>query len=57
MIELLCALVLGMVLGFLLKKENTPPLVEILQNQVEKLEEDVAYYKDLCKWHAERNKQ
>jgi len=57
MIELLCALVLGMVFGFLLKKENTPPLVEILQNQVEKLEEDVAYYKDLCKWHAERNKQ
>ena len=54
MIELICALVIGLVFGYLLKKEKQPPIVEILQNQVEKLEEDVAYYKDLCKWHVEQ---
>jgi hypothetical protein len=53
MIELMCAIALGMLFGYLLKKEQQPPIVEILQNQVEKLEEDVAYYKDLCKWHVE----
>ena len=54
MFELICALVIGLVFGYLLKKEKQPPIVDILQNQVEKLEEDVAYYKDLCKWHTER---
>ena len=57
MIELVCALSLGVLIGFLLKKEQQPPLLEILQNQVEQLEKDVSYYKDLCKWHSERNKQ
>lgn len=57
MIELMCALALGMVFGYLLNREKQPPIVSILQNQVEQLEKDVAYYKDLCKWHSERNKQ
>ena len=55
MFELICALVIGMVFGYLFRKEQQPPIIEILQNQVEKLEEDVDYYKDLCKWHTERN--
>jgi len=54
MIELLFALLIGALFGFFLRKEKEPPIVEILQNQVEKLEEDVAYYKNLCKWHTER---
>ena len=54
MIDLLIAVAIGMVFGYLFKKEKQPPIIEILQNQVEKLEEDVAYYKDLCKWHTER---
>jgi hypothetical protein len=57
MIELLCALVVGLVLGYLFSKEKTPPVIEILTNLVEHLEKEVAYYKDLCKWHAERNKK
>jgi hypothetical protein len=56
MIELLCALAIGMIFGYLFSKEKHPPIVKVLQNQVEKLEEDVKYYKDLCKWHVERNK-
>lgn len=54
MFELICALVIGLVFGYLLKKEKQPPIIDILQNQVEKLEEDVAYYKNLCKWHVEQ---
>jgi hypothetical protein len=45
-----------MIIGYLFKKEQSPAVVEVLQNQVEKLEKDVVYYKDLCKWHAERKK-
>jgi chaperonin cofactor prefoldin len=56
MIELLFAVAIGMILGYLLKKEQQPPVVDILNNQVEHLEKEVKYYKDLCKWHAERNK-
>jgi hypothetical protein len=54
MFELLCALAIGIVIGYALKKEQKPPVVDILTSQVEQLEEKVAYYKDLCKWHAER---
>jgi uncharacterized membrane protein YraQ (UPF0718 family) len=54
MFELICALVIGLVFGFLLKKEKQPPIVEILQNQVEFYEKELKYYKNLCKWHAER---
>jgi chaperonin cofactor prefoldin len=56
MIELMCAVAVGLVFGYLLSKEKQPPAVDILTNQVELLEKEVAYYKDLCKWHTERNK-
>ena len=54
MFELICALVIGLIFGYLLKKEKQPPIVEILQNQVEIYEKELKYYKDLCKWHTER---
>jgi hypothetical protein len=57
MIELLLALIIGMVLGYSLKKEQKPPIVDTLTNQVEYYEKELKYYKDLCKWHAERNKK
>jgi hypothetical protein len=53
MIELLFAFLIGMVLGYCLKKEPKPPITDVLTNQVELLEESIAYYKDLCKWHVE----
>jgi len=56
MIDLLCAFAIGIVFGYAMKKEPKPPAVDILANQVEYLEGEVKYYKDLCKWHAERNK-
>jgi hypothetical protein len=57
MIELMCALAIGMVLGYSLKKEPKPPAVDILSNQIEYYEKELKYYKNLCKWHAERNKK
>ena len=53
MFELICAVIIGMVFGYLLKKDNQPPAVEILTNQVEYYEKELKYYKDLCKWHLE----
>jgi hypothetical protein len=56
MIELICAVFIGAIFGYISKKGN-PTLNVELYNQVEKLKEEVAYYKDLCKWHADRNKK
>lgn len=53
MIELLLALAIGMAFGYLLKKEQQPPVIEILQNQVELYEEKIDYYKKLCLSHVE----
>ena len=54
MIELFCAVVIGAIFGYISKKGN-PTLNIELYNQVEKLEEDVAYYKKLCKEISEEN--
>jgi len=57
MFDLICALAIGMLLGYCLKKEQKPPIVDTLTIQVEYYEKELKYYKDLCKWHAERNKK
>jgi len=57
MIELLCALAIGIILGYLLKKEKQPPIVDTLTNQVEYYEKELKYYKDLCKWHVEQKEK
>lgn len=53
MIELFCALAVGLILGYFLKKEKEPPAVDILCNQVEHLEKEIDYYKKLCLSHVE----
>jgi hypothetical protein len=53
MIELLISLGIGIILGYSFKKEQKPPVVDILNNQVEYYEKELKYYKNLCKWHAE----
>jgi hypothetical protein len=57
MFDLICAVAIGILLGYCLKKEQKPPIVDTLTNQVEHYEKELKYYKDLCKWHAERNKK
>ena len=55
MIDLIIALLIGVVIGYLLRKEKEPPMVEILTNQVEKLEEDIEYYKKVTRKIVEEN--
>jgi hypothetical protein len=52
--EYIIVFIIAFAFGYLLKKEHQPPIIKILQNQVEFLEKEVAYYKNLCKWHTER---
>ena len=54
MIELLFALLIGMIFGYILKT-NKPVVNSELHDKVNKLEEEIRYYKDLCKWHTQRN--
>ena len=53
MIELICALIFGLFFGYSLRPHKVPINLE-LYTKVNKLEEEVSYYKNLCKWHAER---
>jgi hypothetical protein len=57
MFELICALAIGLILGFSLKKEQQPPLTTILENQVEHLEKELDYYKKLCQTLADENSE
>jgi hypothetical protein len=57
MFELMCALALGMFLGYLLKGDKKPPIATTLQNQVESYEKELKYYKNLCKWHVEQKEK
>ena len=49
----------GVLLGFIIhyNKKPQPPAIEVLSNQVQELEKQLAYYKDLCKWHVEEKEK
>ena len=49
----------GFLLGIFVgaNKKEKLPIVEILSNQVQELERQLAYYKDLCKWHVEEKEK
>lgn len=55
MIEVIVAMIIGIVLGYIFRGEKHPPAVDILTNQVEKLEKDVLYYKKLTKQLSDEN--
>ena len=57
MFDLICALAIGIILGYLLKKEQHSPIVDTLTNQVEHYEKELKYYKNLCKWHVEQKEK
>jgi hypothetical protein len=46
-------------IGFLIGRHGNPsPMInESLQNKIDILENDVKYYKDLCKWHVEEKRK
>ena len=49
----------GFLLGIFVRtnKKEKLPIVEVLSNQVQELERQLAYYKDLCKWHVEEKEK
>jgi hypothetical protein len=55
LIELFIAFIVGMILGYVLKGEKQIPFDNISTNQVEKLKEDIEYYKNLTKKLVDEN--
>ena len=53
---MVCAFIIGAIFGYI-SKTSKPTLNVELYNQVEKLKEEIAYYKDLCKWHVEQKEK
>ena len=50
--------VFGVLFGYFMRRDVKPPvLVDVLQCQVEELENQVNYYKDLCNWHVEEKEK
>ena len=55
MIEYIFTLIIGMILGYILKSEKHPVIAEASDNQIKRLQEDVDYYKKLTKQLADEN--
>ena len=57
-IELVLGFLIGAIIGHLLKPKNKDLEEQraIYDKKVIQYEIDIAYYKELCKWHVERNK-
>lgn len=53
------AFAIGFVIGALLRRKDKDCAEDIrmYERQIKAHEETIAYYKDLCKWHAERNRK
>jgi hypothetical protein len=49
----------GILFGILIshRRKDNRPIVEVLTNQVEELEHQVEYYKDLCAWHVDEKEK
>ena len=49
----------GGLLGYIIGRMGQKPTTndETLQNQIDILQDDVKYYKDLCKWHVEQKRK
>ena len=57
MIELIIAILIGTAIGYLIRNEQRPPIVDELYQQIKKMEEDIRYYKKLTKNLVEENTQ
>jgi len=57
MTEIGLAFIIGFMIGLVMrpKDKDLKEQQEIYNTLYKKYAEDIQYYKDLCKWHAERN--
>ena len=59
MIEVLTYLAV-LLIGYLAgrdTKQEPPPAIDIMSNQVAELEKKIKYYKELCLWHVEEKEK
>jgi hypothetical protein len=59
MMDILLAFLIGMGVGVLTRPKNVSLEEQkaIYEKKITQYEMDIAYYKELCKWHVERNKK
>ena len=59
MIDLLLAFLIGLAVGVLTRPKNVSLEEQkaTYEKKIIQYEIDIAYYKELCKWHVERNKK
>jgi uncharacterized membrane-anchored protein YhcB (DUF1043 family) len=59
MIEILIGVAIGLMLGFVIKPRDQSIVDQqaIYDKKLAEYQADIAYYKDLCKWHAERKNE
>jgi len=56
MIDIGIALLIGFMVGLFIKPKDKDlkEQIDIYNHKYEEYEKEIAYYKDLCKWHVER---
>jgi hypothetical protein len=56
MTEIALAFFIGFIIGLVMrpKDKDLQEQTEIYNRTYQKYEEEIKYYKDLCKWHVER---
>jgi hypothetical protein len=60
MTEIAISFFIGFLVGLVMRPKNKDMLDDVLERneKYRKYEEEIKYYKDLCKWHVEqRNKK
>ena len=60
MIDIGLAFMIGFLIGLVMRPKDKDMLDDVLERneKYRKYEEEIQYYKDLCKWHVEqRNKK
>ena len=58
MIDIFLALIIGMIIGYAFcpQTKDFAEQKRIYDEKFAQYEIDIKYYKELCKWHVERNK-
>jgi hypothetical protein len=58
MTDILIAIIFGLVTGYCAhpRDKDNEEQQRIYDERVKQLQDEIQYYKNLCKWHVERNK-
>ena len=51
MIEILI-IIFAFLMGFMIGRDRAPVVPDDQQDEIDRLNKQVEYYKDLCKWHV-----